>query len=75
MYVNQTHGVLLQYLELLTSPLSISPEVYATKVLPSLGDLGEKYGLCAPICMQIYRPVWHVNLLVSCSRSLRSVGS
>ncbi|KAJ3574543.1 hypothetical protein NP233_g1708 [Leucocoprinus birnbaumii] len=58
-----THGVLLQYLELLTSPLAISPETYATKVLPSLAELGEKYGICAPICMQIFRPVWHTAIL------------
>ncbi|KXN87957.1 THO complex subunit 2 [Leucoagaricus sp. SymC.cos] len=58
-----THGVLLQYLELLTSPLAIPPDTYATKVLPSLAELGEIYGICAPICMQIFRPVWHAALL------------
>ncbi|KAH7888047.1 transcription factor/nuclear export subunit protein 2-domain-containing protein [Phlebopus sp. FC_14] len=51
-----THGVLLQYLELLTSPTVIPPEDYAKKVLPSLADLGELYGISAPICMQIIRP-------------------
>ncbi|RDB20480.1 THO complex subunit 2 [Hypsizygus marmoreus] len=58
-----THGVLLQYLELLTSPSVIPPKDYATKVLPSIGELGVVYGICAPICMQIIRPVLHESLL------------
>uniref|UniRef100_A0A0W0FKZ3 THO complex subunit 2 n=1 Tax=Moniliophthora roreri TaxID=221103 RepID=A0A0W0FKZ3_MONRR len=58
-----THGVLLQYLELLTTPAVISPQDYANKILPPLGDLGEKYGISAPICMQIIRPVLHTQLL------------
>ncbi|KAJ3922736.1 transcription factor/nuclear export subunit protein 2-domain-containing protein [Lentinula edodes] len=60
-----THGVLLQYLELLTTPLVVSPHDYATKVLPPLRDLYEKFGICAPICMQIIRPVLHAQLLDS----------
>ncbi|KAJ3723327.1 transcription factor/nuclear export subunit protein 2-domain-containing protein [Lentinula raphanica] len=60
-----THGVLLQYLELLTTPLVLSPQDYATKVLPPLRDLCEKYGICAPMCMQIIRPVLHAQLLES----------
>ncbi|KIY45922.1 hypothetical protein FISHEDRAFT_76157 [Fistulina hepatica ATCC 64428] len=58
-----THGVLLQYLELLTSLSIVSPEDYATKAIPSLGDLGELYGICPPICMQIYRPVLQTVLI------------
>jgi THO complex subunit 2 len=61
----QTHGVLLQYLELLTSPAIIPPEDYATKILPSLADLGELYGISAPICMQIIRPMLNSILLVN----------
>jgi len=60
----QTHGVLLQYLELLTSPSVISEEDYATKILPTITELGRDYGICAPICMQIMRPVLHASLLV-----------
>ncbi|KAF8165073.1 transcription factor/nuclear export subunit protein 2-domain-containing protein [Crassisporium funariophilum] len=60
-----THGVLLQYLELLTSPSVVAPRDYADKVLPSLGELGQNYGICAPICMQIIRPVLHASLLTS----------
>ncbi|GLB33487.1 putative THO complex subunit 2 N-terminus [Lyophyllum shimeji] len=60
-----THGVLLQYLELLTSPSVIPLKDYATKVLPSLGDLGVIYGISAPICMQIIRPVLQTSLLSS----------
>lgn len=60
----QTHGVLLQYLELLTSPDVISAEDYNTKILPSLADLGELYGISAPICMQIIRPKLNEALLV-----------
>ncbi|KAI0312477.1 transcription factor/nuclear export subunit protein 2-domain-containing protein [Amylostereum chailletii] len=57
-----THGVLLQYLELLTTPSVISPEDYASKVVPTLGELGETYGICPPICMQIMRPIFHSAL-------------
>ncbi|KAF9647035.1 hypothetical protein BDM02DRAFT_2819645 [Thelephora ganbajun] len=58
-----THGVLLQYLELLTSPDVISAEDYNNKILPSLADLGELYGISAPICMQIIRPKLNEVLL------------
>ncbi|KAF9534975.1 transcription factor/nuclear export subunit protein 2-domain-containing protein [Crepidotus variabilis] len=58
-----THGVLLQYLELLTSEAVMSPEDYADKILPSLAELGELYGVCAPICMQIIRPVLNASLM------------
>lgn len=62
----QTHGVLLQYLELLTSPTVISPQDYADKILPSIAELGLVYGICPPICMQVIRPVLHASLLVCC---------
>ncbi|KAI0254213.1 transcription factor/nuclear export subunit protein 2-domain-containing protein [Lactifluus subvellereus] len=58
-----THGVLLQYLELLTSPAVIQSEDYAQKVVPALAELGEKYGICPSICMQIIRPILHSILL------------
>ena len=60
----QTHGVLLQYLELLASPDVISAEDYNNKNLPSLADLGELYGVSAPTCMQIIRPKLNETLLV-----------
>ncbi|PIL37228.1 hypothetical protein GSI_00921 [Ganoderma sinense ZZ0214-1] len=60
-----THGVLLQYLELLTTPTVISAQDYATKVVPPLAELNEKYGICAPMCMQIYRPILHGTLLAA----------
>ena len=61
----QTHGVLLQYLELLTSPAVIQPQDYAQKVVPTLAELGEKYGICPSICMQIMRPILHSHLLAA----------
>ena len=64
---SQTHGVLLQYLELLTSPDVISAEDYNNRILPSLADLGELYGISAPICMQIIRPKLNEALLVRLS--------
>ncbi|CDO68724.1 hypothetical protein BN946_scf184652.g51 [Trametes cinnabarina] len=60
-----THGVLLQYLELLTTPSIIAPEDYAQKVVPPLSELNEKYGICAPMCMQIYRPIFNKALLAA----------
>ncbi|KAH9899792.1 transcription factor/nuclear export subunit protein 2-domain-containing protein [Cubamyces lactineus] len=60
-----THGVLLQYLELLTTPTVITPEEYSQKVVPALSELNEKYGICAPICMQIYRPIMNRALLAA----------
>jgi THO complex subunit 2 len=56
---------LLQYLELLTSPAVIQSQDYAQKVVPTLAELGEKYGVCLPICMQIIRPILHSSLLAS----------
>ncbi|TFY81790.1 hypothetical protein EWM64_g2223 [Hericium alpestre] len=60
-----THGVLLQYLELLTTPSVIPAQDYAAKIVPSLGELGELYGICAPIVMQIMRPILQASLLKS----------
>ncbi|KAJ7591413.1 transcription factor/nuclear export subunit protein 2-domain-containing protein [Mycena floridula] len=60
-----THGVLLQYLELLNSPSVITPEEYASKVVPSIAELGQKYGIPAPICMQIIRPMLHSQILAA----------
>ncbi len=61
----QTHEVLIQYLELLTTPSVVTFEDYVDKVLPSLGDLAAKYGISAPMCMQMFRPVLHDILLVT----------
>ncbi|THV05422.1 hypothetical protein K435DRAFT_647314 [Dendrothele bispora CBS 962.96] len=66
---DSTHGVLLQYLELLTTPSVVPPEDYATKVLPPLGELGATYGICAPVCMQIIRPVLQQKLLAAALES------
>ncbi|KAI9512728.1 transcription factor/nuclear export subunit protein 2-domain-containing protein [Russula earlei] len=60
-----THGVLLQYLELLTSPAVIQSQDYAQKVVPTLAELAEKYGICPPICMQIIRPILQSSLLAN----------
>ncbi|KAF9045967.1 hypothetical protein BDZ89DRAFT_1155277 [Hymenopellis radicata] len=60
-----THEVLMQYLELLTTPSVVTFEDYVEKVLPSLGDLAAKYGISAPMCMQMFRPVLHDILLKS----------
>ncbi|KAH8106136.1 transcription factor/nuclear export subunit protein 2-domain-containing protein [Cristinia sonorae] len=62
-FYDTTHGVLLQYLELLTSPSVILPEDYAHKIIPSLTELHDLYGISAPICMQIIRPIMHGILL------------
>ena len=61
----QTHGVLLQYLDLLTTPTVLSPEDYAQKIVPPLAELNEKYGISVPICMQIIRPMLNVSIRVS----------
>jgi THO complex subunit 2 len=63
--LDQTHGVLLQYLELLTSPAVIQSQDYEQKVVPTLAELGETYGICPPICMQIMRPILHSSLLAT----------
>ena len=65
--------MLLQYLELLTSPSVVTPRDYADKVLPSLTELGRDYGICAPICMQIIRPVLHASLLVCTFSSYKDI--
>ncbi|KAH9943361.1 transcription factor/nuclear export subunit protein 2-domain-containing protein [Epithele typhae] len=62
---DMTHGVLLQYLELLTTPTVIPAEDYANKIVPPLAELHEKYGICAAICMQIYRPILNNTLLAA----------
>ncbi|KAI0693806.1 transcription factor/nuclear export subunit protein 2-domain-containing protein [Cytidiella melzeri] len=57
------HGVLLQYIELLVSPSVISLSDYATKILPPLTELNKVYGIPAPICMHMIRPVLNAKLL------------
>ena len=56
--------MLLQYIEFLTSPSIIAPDDYAKKILPSLSDLNQLYGIAPPICMLIIRPVLNLSLLV-----------
>jgi hypothetical protein len=34
-------------------------------VVPTLAELGEKYGICPSICMQIVRPILHSSLLAT----------
>ena len=43
----------------------MSAQDYSQRVLPPLCDLGELYGISAPICMQIFQPVLNGSLLVS----------
>lgn len=59
-----THGVLLQYLDCLTSSSVMTPEQYADEMIPSLEDLAVKFGISLPMCMQILRPVLHHKLLI-----------
>ncbi|KAF6762809.1 transcription factor/nuclear export subunit protein 2-domain-containing protein [Ephemerocybe angulata] len=56
-----THGVFLQYLDLLTTV--VKAEDYANKVLPAFEDLANKYGIEPSMCMQIIRPVLHHKLV------------
>ncbi|KAH8118538.1 transcription factor/nuclear export subunit protein 2-domain-containing protein [Phellopilus nigrolimitatus] len=51
-----THGVLFQYLDLLTTPIAASLDDYR-KAIPALSDLGNLYGLSPSIAMQIFRPM------------------
>ncbi|KAI6047038.1 transcription factor/nuclear export subunit protein 2-domain-containing protein [Pisolithus marmoratus] len=44
-------------------PSVVTPEDYANKILPPLAELGELYGISAPICMQIIRPMLNHTLL------------
>lgn len=37
---------------------------YEEKVVPKLTELHEVYGICAPICMQIIRPIVQAAILV-----------
>ena len=70
----QTHGVLLQYLDLLTSPETIEDDdpkkskedkvLPLLKILPPLAEMGGIYGVSPPICMQIWRPKLSDALLV-----------
>ncbi|KAK0486690.1 transcription factor/nuclear export subunit protein 2-domain-containing protein, partial [Armillaria luteobubalina] len=52
----------------LTSPSVVPAEDYANKIIPPIRELGERYGIRAPICMQIVRPVLHGALLVRYSQ-------
>ncbi|TRM68443.1 transcription factor/nuclear export subunit protein 2-domain-containing protein [Schizophyllum amplum] len=59
------HGVLLQYLDFLTTPKVQTIEQYEKKILPSLRELGCLYGIAPPICWQIMRPVLQAQILKS----------
>lgn len=71
-----THGVLMQYLDLLNSPIAVSSTDYST-FIPTLSDLVNKFGIAPPIAMQVIRPMLSnavmvrqciVSQLVSCSK-------
>ncbi|KAI5124799.1 hypothetical protein M0805_005432 [Coniferiporia weirii] len=51
-----THGVLFQYLDLLTTPAAVSMDDY-TKTIPVLSELVNVYGVSLPVAMQIFRPM------------------
>ncbi|KAI0091900.1 transcription factor/nuclear export subunit protein 2-domain-containing protein [Irpex rosettiformis] len=57
------HGVLLQYIELLVSPTVVPLADYASKILPPLVELHRVYGIPAPICMHMIRPILSSKLL------------
>ncbi|EPQ59661.1 hypothetical protein GLOTRDRAFT_136479 [Gloeophyllum trabeum ATCC 11539] len=59
-----THGVFLQYLELLSSPSVIEAHEYE-KLIPALAELAQTYGIRVPVCMQIIRPILHKKLLAA----------
>ncbi|TFY82830.1 hypothetical protein EWM64_g1183 [Hericium alpestre] len=54
---------------LLTTPSVIRAQDYALKIVPFLAELGEVYGICASIVMQIMRPILQASLLVRLSVS------
>lgn len=51
-----THGVLNQYLELLTTPIVVPLEEYR-KIVPPMHELVNVYGINPPIALQTYRPM------------------
>lgn len=52
----QTHSVLFQYLDLLTTPIAVQLDDYRA-IIPSLSELGTLYNIAPPIAMQILRPM------------------
>lgn len=54
----------MQYLEVTTTPSIVSLKDYEEKVVPKLTDLHEVYGIAAPICMLIIRPIVQAAILV-----------
>ena len=59
-----THGVLFQYLDLLSTPSAIPLEDYQ-KMVPSLTELVSTYGINPAIAMQILRPMLNEAIAVS----------
>ncbi|THH08122.1 hypothetical protein EW145_g2921 [Phellinidium pouzarii] len=53
---DETHGVMFQYLDLLTSPPAVSSDDYS-RIIPALSELVNVYGMSPPIAMQIFRPM------------------
>ncbi|TDL29757.1 hypothetical protein BD410DRAFT_710827 [Rickenella mellea] len=51
-----THGVLLQYLDLLSTPSAVPLADYRG-IIPSLADLCNTYGISPPIALQVLRPL------------------
>lgn len=61
-----THGVLFQYLDLITTPSVIPLEDYR-QIIPPLSELSGLYGVSPPIAMQIYRPMLNDAIAVGLS--------
>lgn len=59
-----THGVLNQYLDLLTTPAVVPLDDYR-KIIPPLPELVNMYGVSPPIAMQTYRPMLNDAIAVS----------
>ena len=59
-----THGVLFQYLDLLSSPTAISSDDYRN-IMPSITELVSSYGMSPAIAMQILRPMLNEAIAVS----------
>ncbi|OCB90862.1 hypothetical protein A7U60_g1886 [Sanghuangporus baumii] len=61
-----THGVLNQYLDLLTTPIVVPLDEYR-KIIPPLPELVNVYGVSPAIAMQIYRPMLNDAIAVHAS--------
>ena len=59
-----THGVLFQYMDLLSTPSAVPLEDYR-KLVPSLTELVSTYGINPAIAMQVLRPMLNEAIDVS----------